>query len=103
MKVWKAVVLAVCGLIAEGSIATGIIDLVQQKEAERIAKAERRTLHRPHGPYEKYFKRPLDFAFSSTALIVLSPLMVKAIIKQEGISSETSATMEEFMGDEVTV
>lgn len=75
MKAWKAVVLTVCGLIAAGSIAAGIIDRVQQKKAERIAKAEGRTIHKPYGPYEKYFKRPLDFALSSIALIVLSPLL----------------------------
>lgn len=75
MKAWKIVALTVGGLIAAGSVAAGIIDLIQQKKAELIAKAEGKTIHKPHGPYEKYFKRPLDFALSSTALIVLSPLM----------------------------
>ena len=75
MKVWKAVVLTVCGLIAAGSIAAGIIDRVQQRKAERIAREEGKTVHKPYGPYEKYFKRPLDFALSSIALIALSPLM----------------------------
>lgn len=75
MKVWKAVALTAGGLIAGGSVAAGIIDRRQQKKAARIAKAEGKTIHKPHGPYEKYFKRPMDFALSSTALIVLSPLM----------------------------
>ena len=75
MKVWKAVALTLCGLIAAGSIAAGIIDRVQQRNAERIAKAEGKAIHKPYGPYEKYFKRPLDFALSSVALIALSPLM----------------------------
>lgn len=75
MKVWKTVALTVGGLIAAGSVAAGIIDRIQQKKTERIAKAEGKTIHKPHGPYEKYFKRPLDFALSSIALIFLSPLM----------------------------
>ena len=75
MKAWKIVLLTVGGLIAAGSIAAGIIDRVQQRKVERIAKAEGKTIHKPYGPYEKYFKRPLDFALSSVALIVLSPLM----------------------------
>ena len=37
--------------------------------------------HKPYGPYEKYFKRPLDIIFSLLALIILSPvLLVVAIL-----------------------
>ena len=75
MKVWKIAALTVGGLIAAGSVVAGIVDRVQQRKAERIAKAEGKAVHKPYGPYEKYFKRPLDFALSSIALIVLSPLM----------------------------
>ena len=32
--------------------------------------------HKPYGPYEKYFKRPLDLALSATALAALSPIML---------------------------
>ncbi|MBR6168844.1 sugar transferase [Candidatus Saccharibacteria bacterium] len=32
--------------------------------------------HKPYGPYEKYFKRPLDFLFSLLALIILSPILL---------------------------
>ena len=32
--------------------------------------------HKAYGPYEKYVKRPLDCVLSSTALIVLSPVML---------------------------
>lgn len=32
--------------------------------------------HKPHGPYEKYIKRPLDCILASLAIIVLSPLML---------------------------
>lgn len=37
--------------------------------------------HKPHGPYERFFKRPLDIIFSLLALIILSPvLLVVAIL-----------------------
>lgn len=75
MKAWKIAALTIGGLIAVGSVAAGIIDCVQQRKAERIAKAEGRAIHKPYGPYEKYFKRPLDFALSSIVLIVLAPFM----------------------------
>ena len=32
--------------------------------------------HKPYGPYEKYFKRPLDLALSAAALAALSPVML---------------------------
>lgn len=75
MKAWKIAALTVGGLIAVGSVAAGIIDRIQQRKAERIARAEGRPIHKPYGPYEKYFKRSLDFVLSSVALIVLSPFM----------------------------
>ena len=31
--------------------------------------------HRPHGPYEKFIKRPLDCALASCALVTLSPVL----------------------------
>ena len=31
--------------------------------------------HTPYGPYEKYFKRPLDCILATGALVVLSPVM----------------------------
>lgn len=76
MKAWKIVALTIGVLIAAGSVAAGVIDRVLQRKAERIAKAEGRTIHKPYGPYEKYFKRSLDFALSLIALIALSPLLV---------------------------
>ena len=39
------------------------------------------TKHRPHGPYEKYIKRPLDFLCALLAAIILSPvLLITAIL-----------------------
>ena len=32
--------------------------------------------HKPYGPYERFIKRPMDFACSLLALIVLSPVML---------------------------
>jgi lipopolysaccharide/colanic/teichoic acid biosynthesis glycosyltransferase len=32
--------------------------------------------HKPYGPYERYFKRPLDCFLASAALIVLSPVLL---------------------------
>ena len=32
--------------------------------------------HQPHGPYEKFFKRPLDIVFSCLALVILSPVLL---------------------------
>ena len=33
-------------------------------------------LHKPYGPYEKYFKRPLDCLLATCAVIVLSPILI---------------------------
>ena len=32
--------------------------------------------HTPHGPYERWIKRPLDCVLASTALVALSPVML---------------------------
>lgn len=36
--------------------------------------------HKPYGPYERYFKRPLDILLSGLALIILSPLLLATAI-----------------------
>lgn len=38
------------------------------------------TKHKPYGPYEKYFKRPLDFCCALAAIIVFSWLYIILII-----------------------
>ena len=44
--------------------------------------------HKPYGPYEKYFKRPLDCVLSAGALVVLSPVMdVTAILVKKKLGS----------------
>lgn len=47
-----------------------------------------KTLHRPYGPYEKYFKRLLDVICALIALIILSPaLLVTAILVRVKLGS----------------
>ena len=36
--------------------------------------------HKPYGPYEKFFKRPLDFIFALLSLIILSPVFLVVAI-----------------------
>lgn len=44
--------------------------------------------HKPYGIYEAYFKRPVDCALASTAIVVLSPVMaVTAILVRSKIGS----------------
>lgn len=32
--------------------------------------------HKPHGPYERFFKRPLDFCLAGGVLLILSPILL---------------------------
>ena len=41
---------------------------------------EEKTVHKPYGPYEKYFKRPIDFCCALAAIIVFSWLYIILII-----------------------
>ena len=38
--------------------------------------AEYKNNHKPYGPYERFFKRPLDIIFALLALIILSPILL---------------------------
>lgn len=74
--------------ITAGGVIAGIKDLKEQKRREKQAKTEGREIHTPYGPYEKYFKRPLDFILAATALLVLSPLMaVTAVLVKVKLGS----------------
>lgn len=56
---------------------------IRQKEKNREGNGncqEERTGHCCYGPYEKYFKRPIDFALALFALVVLSPVMAAAAV-----------------------
>ena len=51
--------------------------------------------HRPHGPYEKYIKRPQDFICASLALIVLSPVMgIIALLVKKKLGSPVLFTQD---------
>lgn len=44
--------------------------------------------HKPHGPYERFFKRPFDFLLSLLALILLSPaLAILALLVKTKLGS----------------
>ena len=53
------------------------------------------TKHKSYGPYEKYFKRPLDVLLSGTALVVLSPVMgITALLVRKKMGSPVIFTQE---------
>lgn len=57
--------------------------------------------HKPYGPYEKYFKRPLDVILSGTALAVLSPVMAAtALLVRNKLGSPVLFTQERPGKDE---
>ena len=37
---------------------------------------EYKNNHKPYGPYERFFKRPLDIIFALLALVILSPILL---------------------------
>lgn len=59
------------------------------------------TIHKPYGPYEKYFKRPLDVILSGAALVVLSPVMgVTALLVRNKLGSPVLFTQDRPGKDE---
>ena len=57
--------------------------------------------HKPYGPYEKYFKRPLDFICALIGIIVLSPvLLITAILVRVKLGSPVIFTQERPGKDE---
>lgn len=76
---WIVIIAAVVGLIA------GIIDLLNRKSGS----------HKPYGPYERFFKRPLDAFLATGALIVLSPvLLITAILVRVKLGSPVFFTQD---------
>lgn len=55
---WIVIIAAVVGVIA------GVADI------------GKKSTHKPYGPYERFFKRPLDALLSTGAIIVLSPIWI---------------------------
>ena len=59
------------------------------------------TKHKPYGPYEKFFKRPLDVILSGAALVVLSPVMgVTALLVRNKLGSPVLFTQDRPGKDE---
>ena len=46
------------------------------KHGDKQKTTNMQHIHRPYGPYEKYFKRPQDLLCASAAAVVLSPVML---------------------------
>lgn len=76
----KKLVKAALAVIGVCSAIAGVLDRISQKKREKDAKREKRVIHKPYGPYEKYWKRSFDFFFSSLALIILSPVIVAVAV-----------------------
>lgn len=59
-----------------GIIGTVMGVTVYQATKNQQQKAREEKYHIPYGPYEAFFKKPLDTVISGTALILLSPLFL---------------------------
>ena len=60
-----------------------------------VADGEKKSVHKSHGPYEKYIKRGLDAFLATGALIVFSPiLLVTAILLRVKLGSPVFFTQE---------
>ena len=51
-----------------------IVSLIENKTTQR--QNNKAGSHHPFGVYEKYFKRPIDFALSLIAIILLAPILL---------------------------
>lgn len=68
MRCVKWIVIGILGITA--GVGTYKATKVKQKKARKAGK------HVPYGPYEVFFKRPIDAVLSVAALIILSPLLL---------------------------
>lgn len=71
------------GIIAVSAavgVVAGIADQIEQRKEWMDAEFEDRKIHQMKGPYEKYFKRPLDAFLSTGALIVFSPILLTTAV-----------------------
>ena len=66
ISVFFRIMAVIAGIISLVSVIVGYLDVKQQKKVP--------TEHRNKGIYEKYFKRPIDFACGMAALVVFWPL-----------------------------
>lgn len=55
----------------------------------------KKMIHKPYGPYEKYIKRPLDCFLSTVAIIILSPvLLITALLVRIKLGSPVLFTQD---------
>lgn len=67
------VIFIICSVVA---VIAGIFDQIGQKHDWEDVEFEDKKPHQMKGPYERFFKRPLDAFLSTGALIVLSPVLL---------------------------
>lgn len=67
------VIFIICSVVA---VIAGTFDQIGQKHDWEDAEFEEKKPHQMKGPYERFFKRPLDAFLSTGSLIVLSPVLL---------------------------
>lgn len=91
MKKLLKIIGVFAGILAIGGVIAGFVDRIHNKHSQ----------HKPYGPYEAYFKRPLDFMLATAALIVLSPiLLITAILVRIKLGSPVLFSQERAGLDE---
>lgn len=66
----------ITGILGATAVTAVVLDARGKKRrAKDIQKPYYKSNHKPYGPYEKYFKRPLDCVLASGALVVFSPIL----------------------------
>ena len=79
------IILWIVAIAAAVGVVALISDLVQKHDGS----------HKPYGPYERFFKRPLDAFLATGALIVLSPvLLITAILVRMKLGSPVLFTQD---------
>ncbi len=74
-------------------VITGIVIEKATKKKQQIAKIEGK--HVPFGPYEAFFKRPLDILLAGSALILFSPIMgITALLVKVNLGSPVLFTQQ---------
>lgn len=70
-------VLRIFSFIGIGSLILGfVVSAIERRKEKTDSQEDEEKRHHFYGPYEKYFKRPLDFILAFLALIVLFPVLV---------------------------
>lgn len=76
LRIIKNIIKAVILISSVVAVIAGIIDQIGQKRDWEDAEFEDRKPHQMKGPYERFFKRPIDAFLSTGALIILSPVLL---------------------------